>query len=668
MPGVKFSRMALVSAGLICMAALSASAVATAGVPGSAAPGRAVIAGSKPLWTAGAAIAADVPAAQTGITAKVWLAPRNQAQLDALATAVSDPSDPHFGQFISEQEYRAQFAPSGADVAQVTQWLTTAGLSVTSIGADNHFVGVSGSADAIQRAFGTQLAQYVVQGVAEQAPTSDISVPETLTNVVQAVSGLASLGRDMAPADFGPQEGQDFPPPCSAYYGQQAATALPKFHGKRLPWAVCGYTPAQLRGAYGVGASRAAGAGATVAIVDAYDEPSLLSDANIYSQRHGDRPFAPGQFRDLSVPENAATGADCGGNGWYGEQAMDVEAVHGMAPAANVLYYGAASCTVDDLFGSLARIVADNQASIVSNSWGGPAFLVVDGQRVSLFDPSTIAAFQAVFKQGAVQGIGFYFASGDFGDELALTGYSQPEYPASDPWITAVGGTALAIDRRNKRSFETGWGRLDYSLTANGKAWMSSAPFYDGAGGGFSEILSRPAYQNGVVPANTTGRAVPDVAMDADPTTGMLVGQTQSFALAGPFGPAGINYGEARYGGTSLSVQLFAGIQAVAQGRQRIGFANPLIYRMAKRPGGSERPAKKRQSGSSPFYDVTPQGDLGNVLPFYVNNINADGGLSYALRTFDTDSSLTTGPGWDDVTGVGSPASDYIDEFLADNR
>ena len=91
------------------------------------------------------------------------------------------------------------------------------------------------------------------------------------------------------------------------------------------------------------------GAGATVAITDAYDAPQLESDTNTYSSLHGDAAFAPGQFSDHSVPEDATTGDDCGGNGWYGEQALDVEAVHGMAPAANVLYYGAASCNDDDL-------------------------------------------------------------------------------------------------------------------------------------------------------------------------------------------------------------------------------------------------------------------------------------------------------------------------------
>ena len=91
-----------------------------------------------------------------------------------------------------------------------------------------------------------------------------------------------------------------------------------------------------------------------------------------------------------------------------------------------------------------------------------------------------------------------------------------------------------------------------------------------------------------------------------------------------------------------------AGIQADAQaGRGRIGFANPLIYSLAR-------------SRNNPYYDVTPQGDQGNVRSDFVNGLNASDGLRYTVRTFDQDSSLTTGPGWDDVTGVGAVTARYI--------
>ena len=120
--------------------------------------------------------------------------------------------------------------------------------------------------------------------------------------------------------------------------------------------------------------------------------------------------------------------------------------------------------------------------------------------------------------------------------------------------------------------------------------------------------------------------------MDADPTTGMLVGETQDFPLASSFGPAGVHYGEYRVGGTSLASPLMAGAQAVAQGNagRRIGFANPLIYFLARNP--------------NMFNDITPQGDPGNVRADYATAINADDGVAYSVRTFDQDSSLTTGP------------------------
>jgi subtilase family serine protease len=639
--------MAVAASGSVCFAMLAAASVAGAG---SNAPGRHVLPGTKPAWTAAVAATADVSASPAAIRAKVWLAPRDAAQLDALATAVSDPDDPQSGQFISEPEYRARFAPTAAQVAQVTAWLTGAGLTVTRVGADNHYIAVSGSAAAANAAFGTQVARYVVHGKVERAPASDLSVPAALADVVQAVSGLATLGHRMSPADFGPPDAFVNGLPCSDYYGQHIAWTLPKFHGKKLPWAVCGYVPSQLRGAYGVDATGWAGAGSTVAITDAYDSPTLLSDANTYAVRHGDQPFAPGQFADMSVPEDPTTGADCEGNLWYGEQSLDVEAVHGMAQAANVLYYGAASCSDDDLLAQLGQVVADNKASIVTNSWGDPTFVVIDGQVFTTIDDALVAAFEGIFKQGAVQGIGFYFSSGDDGDDLEAWGYKHPDFPSGDPWVTSVGGTSLAIDKDNKRSFETGWGTSKYDLKANGKAWEQTVPFLYGSGGGFSQVFKRPSYQDGVVPWSK-GRAVPDIGLVGDPTTGMLVGETQSFALASRFGPPGINYGEFRLGGTSLSSPLLAGVQAVAQGGARLGFANPRIYRLAEQ--------------SYPYYDVTPQGDAGNARSDYVNGINADDGILYSVRTFDQDSSLTTGPGWDDVTGVGSVTAEYIAQLIA---
>jgi subtilase family serine protease len=640
----------------LLVATVGAAALAT--TAGASGPGRHVMTDTKPAWTA-AVNPSTAVAPATGLSARVWLTPRNAAQLDAAATAVSDPASPQYGQFISEADYRAQYAPTSDQVSQVSQWLTGAGLSVVSVGPDNHFIAVSGSAASIESAFGTSLAHYVVSGKVERAPTTDLSVPDSVAGLVQAVSGLTTLGHRMTPGDFGAPDAFVPGTPCSDFYGQKKANTLPRYHGKTLPINVCGYTTTQLRGAYGVTASRRAGEGATVAITDAYDAPQLESDTDTYSRLHGDRPFAPRQFRDLSVPEDASTSDDCGGNGWYGEEALDVEAVHGMAPAANVLYYGAASCNDDDLQAQLAQVVADNKASIVTNSWGGPSFVVMDGVLYPQLDPDLVNAYETIFKQGALQGIGFYFSSGDDGDELADAGYVHPDFPTGDPWVTSVGGTSIAIDRRNQRVFETGWGTTLYSLAADGRSWVRPGAFHGGAGGGFSQVFNRPWYQLGVVPGNTTGRAVPDVAMESDPTTGMLVGETQSFSLPSRFGPAGVHYGEYRIGGTSLGSPLMAGVQAVAEGSHRIGFANPRIYSLARGPFLSSG------HGQSPFYDETPQGDPANVRADYVNGINASDGVTFSLRTFDEDSSLVTRPGWDDVTGVGSVTESYIDQVAS---
>jgi subtilase family serine protease len=636
---------------------LFVAASAMSVVPASAAQnsgGRHVLPGTKPDWTSAVRQSDTLPAGQS-VSAKVWLSPRNAAQLDALAQAVSDPASSQYANYLTAAQYDQQFAPSAGDVAAVRQWLTGDGLQIDAVGAGNTYMAISGSAAAINSAFSTQLAHFVVNGKQEQAPSQEVSVPEAIAGTVLAVTGLSTLGHLTTPADFGAPGGFANATPCSSYYGQKTASTLPKFNGQTLPYDPCGYTPSQLRSVYGVGQSSGQGQsdgglgrGQTVAITDAYDSPRLLKDANTYATRRGDSAFGPGQFSDRSVAENHVDRLDCGGNGWYGEQSLDVEAVHGMAPKANVMYYGAASCYDDDLLAQLAQVVQDNKASIVTNSWGEPTFVVIGGVLYSTIDQNLINAYESVFKHGAVQGIGFYFSSGDNGDELANTGYKHPDWPTGDPWVTSVGGTALAIDHNGQRAFETGWGTAQYRLNSSG-AWGVVAPFQYGAGGGFSQIFPEPKYQKGVVKNDPTGgRAVPDIGLDADPTTGMLIGITQNFPLKTAFGAAGVHYGEYRVGGTSLSSPLLAGIQADAQpGRSRIGFANPLIYSLAR-------------GEKNVYYDVTPQGDPGNVRSDFNNNLNASAGLHYSVRTFDQDSSLTTGKGWDDVTGVGAVTARYI--------
>jgi subtilase family serine protease len=627
----------------VMTATISVCAVAASADTGPS-QSRVALAGSSPKW-ATASQSTGTAAATSGTDVQVYLAPRGgQTALDAAVRAVSTPDTPTYRHFLTTGQYVARFAPSQSQVAAVRAWLSGAGLKVTGVGAGNRYVSASGDGAAIQRAFGVSLRNYRHHGRIEQAPSGDVTMPANLAGQVSGVTGLSTpqLAVHHAAPSAPPPPGFVNGRPCSAFYGQLTATfeadfktPLPPFRGTHPPYAVCGYVPSQLRGAYGVTGSGLTGAGATVAITDAYAAPTIAKDANQYATGHGDAAFRAGQFTQSRPALPFRNQAACGPSGWYGEETLDVEAMHGIAPAANVRYYASRSCSDLDFVAALQRVVDDNTASIVSNSWGSPSDAESSG---------IIAANEQVFQQGALQGIGFLFSSGDDGDDLASSGLKETDYPASDPWVTAVGGTSAAIDANNTLQFQAGWGTEKFALNAGHTAWVPSAanPFLYGAGGGFSTLFNRPAYQDGVVPAGSPpGRAVPDIALDADPTTGMLIGETQTF-------PDGVRFGELRIGGTSLASPLMAGVQALAiqKAGTRLGFANPAIYALA---------------GSTAFTDVTDAFDnRANVRVDYANSVDPTGGLLYTVRTFDDDASLTTTVGWDDVTGVGSPDGRYF--------
>jgi subtilase family serine protease len=354
-----------------------------------------------------------------------------------------------------------------------------------------------------------------------------------------------------------------------------------------------------------------------------------------------------------------------GPNYWIGPpcSTLDIEAVHGMAPDANVVYVGAASCTDQDLGDALSLIVSNHLASIVSSSWGEPAD-----------DSSTIPVYEQLFRAGAAEGIGFFFSSGDSGYENPAedpgSDMQQADYPPESPNVTSVGGTSLAIGRDNNYEFETSWGTLFDPLSADGTQWQSTPPGqypsgYDGSsGGGVSFDFTQPSYQEGVVPNSlatslpngttsaTPMRVEPDVATLADPGTGILVGQTTLQPNGTSFA-----FSLSRVGGTSVSCPVFAGIEADAQqaAGHPLGFANPAIY---------------QRYGTSAFRDVTDHplgpGYLAEVRNNYTDPSTKTGPLITYLRTLGIDgegaAALPAVKGYDDATGLGSPAR-YIQSF-----
>jgi subtilase family serine protease len=628
-----------ITAAALAAATVLAGAVATEGAA-SAAPSTKAIAHTKPAWTAHAKHL-GAAGASAAVRARVYLAP--QGGLAALQQAATDrvtPGNAAYGKFLTTAQYKAQYAPTAATVRTVSAYLKAAGLKVGSTGAGNRYVAVTGSVKAAEKAFGAQIERYNHNGKAVQAPASSLTVPSSLASAVLTISGLDTTAQLTKPAKATPAA----PPPagfrnahpCSLYYGQVKATyqadfktPLPKFNGKTLSYAPCGYTGPQFRAAY-EGSTTLDGSGVTVAITDAYAAPTIAADAQRYATSHGDGSYAPGQLIQTK-PAKFTKQGDCDPSGWYGEETLDVEAVHAMAPGARIHYYASASCYDDDFLDTLGKVVDDNDSSLVSNSWG-------DLEQNETAD--NVAAYEAVFLQGAVQGISFMFSSGDNGDEVQNSGIKQADYPTSDPYVTSVGGTSTGIGASGSIAFQTGWGTEKYSLSANGNSWTDVGYLY-GAGGGSSSLFNRPSYQNGV--NSSPYRQVPDVGLDADPNTGMLIGETQTFS-------DGVYYDEYRIGGTSLASPLFAGMTALTlqHAGVRAGLLNPKIY-------------NRRDVAFTDVLGNPPE--AGDVRVDFVNGENAKGGLLYSVRTFDQDSSLQTTPGYDLTTGVGAPNPKWLKAY-----
>jgi subtilase family serine protease len=679
MPLAAQRRARRVATAVIPAAALLATALSAAG-PADAASTTSQVVVDHPTWATASADKGAVPAA-TKVTARIYLASKDTAGLAAYAQAVSDTSSPLYGKYLSAAEATARFGPSAANTAALEAYLAGHGIAVTATNA--HYLDISATAAQIQAAFGTRLDNYSTSTGTHHAPKNDVTLPNGVASGVLSITGLdgvtntaarpdstsvaKSVGEGSSSAVKSGTPATGIPEPCSTYWGQYTATGFPAGYTATTPTAPCSYYPAQLRTAYGVTQTGLTGKGATIAIVDAYGSSTMLADANEYSTNHGDAPFQAGQYTEVVNPADWELQAACGGAaGWAPEESLDVEMAHGFAPDANVVYVGANSCSDADFLSAWQTIVDNHLADVVSNSWGeimhGPA---------GYFDTSIIAPYEQTVEQGAVEGIGFNASSGDCADNsptASATGVNcdpntteaQTQWPASDPWITAVGATALAISSSNgKYKFETAMGDDRSVLSADGKSWNPFPGFfYFGGGGGTSPDFTQPWYQTEAVPGRiahylmdgsytrTAHRVIPDVAMNGDLITSTLVGISD-----------GSPYSEAGYGGTSVSSPSFAGILAdaiQARGGFALGFANPSLY---------VRQGLYTDVTENPFATGLKNGQtLSAVLDL---GYNANGTRRVRDYALGQDYGLLAQYGFDNATGLGSPNARFLESFEA---
>ncbi len=537
----------------------------------------------------------------------------------------------------------------------VKSWLTEQGIAVEGVSADRLSIAASASAQTVEHVFGTSLHQYNRHGKSLRLASTALSVPASVAGLISGISGIdqrlatpdhvrEAEPRGATPAKKGKEEIPQPPgfrnaPPCSGYYGEKLDTTDPAFGGgypSPLPYATCGYTPPQLQSAYGLTApigEGVTGAGVRVAVVDAYASPTLLADAQEYASRNQPgQPLSSGQFSESLSPKFNDI-ETCEANEWYGEQTLDIEAVHATAPGANILYVGAKNCGTG-LYKSVQQVVDGHLAEVITDSWsedGGDLFEA----------PGSRRSFDNVLLMAAGTGIGVQFSSGDEGDEYINFGVNVGDYPTTNPYVTAVGGTSLQVGAAGQRLGELGWstskGVLCTAELAAQKicpkskigSYVPKAPgeYLYGSGGATSYVYGEPVYQEGVVPpalaernsalTRTRNRVLPDISMDADPTTGMLVGETQTF-------PDGVYYDQYRIGGTSLSSPLFAGVMALADQAAGgpLGFANPLLYKLAR-------------DDSSVYFDVVPQPLQALMRSDYVDGVDAEEGLIESARTLE---------------------------------
>ncbi|HUO06990.1 MAG TPA: Ig-like domain repeat protein [Phycisphaerae bacterium] len=367
-----------------------------------------------------------------------------------------------------------------------------------------------------------------------------------------------------------------------------------------------GFTPAEIRTAYGLnqvtfGSVSGDGSGQTIAIIDAYNDPTIAADLRAFDAAFNlPNPTLTVVGQDGSTHLPGVDPAGQGNDNWEGEEALDVEWAHAMAPGASILLVEASDASPSNLFAAVN--MARNRAgvSVITMSFGGN-------------ETSNETTFDSDFTTPSGHtGVAFVASTGDSG--------RPGGYPAYSPNVVAVGGTSLSTNSVGTYQSESAW---------------------SGSGGGISTVESQPSYQKGVVTQSTTRRTIPDVAFDADPSTGVAVYDSYNNGTSTPWEVLG---------GTSVAAPAWAGLFAVAdQGRVLAGEGTldsrtntlPLLYSAPAADFHDITSGSNGFSASSGYDLVTgrgsPQANL--LIPYLVSGnttvTNPTGPVSIASLSAD---------------------------------
>ncbi len=389
------------------------------------------------------------------------------------------------------------------------------------------------------------------------------------------------------------------------------------------PLGAC-YGPDQIRVAYGIQSllnSGITGAGRTIVIIDAYGSNTIVSDLGQFNAYFG----LPSATLNIIQPDGLPSPTDAGNAfGWKAETTLDVEWAHSIAPGATIDLVVAKSNNDSDILSATQYVADHSLGDVVSQSYG---------EAEQCMDAGLLAQQHRVFNQLASENITLFASSGDQGAALpSCDGNSfmkAASTPATDPNVTAVGGTQLIAHPASVNA--------DGSINIGG-TWMSETTWNEGlgssGGGGVSSVYSRPDYQASVV-KDTHMREIPDISYNAAVNGGVLGALTCGPTECGL--PLATYF--FRFGGTSAGSPQWAGLTALADQMAggRVGGINKTLYKLGK--GGN---------ASSYFHDITTGN---NSVPAGVPGTPITG--------------FSAVPGWDEATGWGTPIASALVPAIA---
>lgn len=575
-------------------------------VPGSAMAASSRRIGTKPSLPAGATAAGALPQT-TQLNVTVTLQPRDPAALAAYATAVSTPGSSVYHQYLSVGQFSQRFGPTPSAIAAAQASMRAQGLAPGPLAPNGLSFQVSSDAGRMSSAFNTHFERYHLRsGRTAFANTSAPQVTGSGASVVQSVIGLDNLAVERPQALVRPKRNA-----LSSGLSLPRATASSAVTACSSAVGAGGYTADQIASAYGFNGLYNAspnnlGSGVTVALYEL--EPYASKDITAYQNCYG---TPTNTVSDVLVDGGASCGSGVSKDPSCGlEDELDIEDVIGLAPDASIHVYQGPN-TNRGAFDTYNQIVTDDTAKVISTSWG---------ECESELGSSAASAENTLFQEAAAQGQSVFAAAGDGGSQDGCadsagnpTSTPAVDDPASQPYVTGVGGTSLA------------------STVGPVESVWNDGTQGGAGGGGVSTLWAAQPYQSGFArgqssiscgSGGTACREVPDVSADADPNTGYDIYWKPTSSTGAKGWPA--NYWGV-LGGTSAAAPTWASLVALADASSAcssapVGFANPGLY------------AAARTSYGSNFNDIT-SGD------------NSIGGVA----------GYSAGRGYDMASGLGSP-------------